>query len=477
MAEKANLLDSLLRTARESAFYNTNRLEKLQSKDYPYRTSHDFIRALLGINRGVLKKIDDLGQVVLSSEEEFKDQLVKVQRCGQILGNLHYLLQILEMGKREYVAQGMVDLLEDLIRVSGSNAKFLLLPSYDYNYAYVEITDPLKTSLRDVLPNIEELLGFAEKFVVFWFPLAHRDNTLLNALLSHEIGHFLSQENGIVAKIMSNVSVDKEKIQEIAQKWLHTKLAAEKKAIKIDDYFGLETAKTQALKEVVLKASEQLEELVADCIAFHLFGPVYMIALGNFLATLTDMDLEPKGYPSSRMRMHFLIDDYKKAKYPQLIGTVADKKGQLLQKAASEFGKLVEAWWEFIRKGKIAPTDNISKLVAEVIDDSKPVLRKEVSNIVGKYEYRPERFQKEVFMLIQILDSFVPPTEIGFEQPADPISILNAGALYELTLLENMHNALENKTPEEQLETIHKLHKLVMKAIEGAQTQKLLKEN
>jgi len=475
MAHKADLLAALLRTSKESAFYNINRLEELQSKDYPYATSHEFINALIKINKGVLTRIEELDKSPPSSDEDFKDRLLETQRYGQTLGSLHSLLQILELGKREYIPQGMVDLIEQSIISCGSSPKILLLPSYDYNYAYVEVTEPLRNSLKDVLPNIEDILNFAGKFAVFWFPLAHRDNTMLNVLLSHEIGHFLSQERQIVAKILSRLNIDKRKIGEIAEEWLHTKLAAEKKEIQLVDYFGLETAKTQVVRDVVSKVSEQLEELVSDSIAFHLFGPAFMIAIGNYLATSADMNLEPRGYPSSRTRMRFLIEGFEEAKYLAIVKAFRDDKETIQCSAAKTFVGIIDTWKDFIEKEKLPASGKVSELVREVIESSKSILREEVHSVVGAYEFTAKRFGEESFRLIDTIDSFVPPAEIEFEHPADPIAILNAGMLYELTLMENMHEKLKDKELGERLLTIHKLHKLIVKGIEASQTQLKMK--
>ncbi len=71
----------------------------------------------------------------------------------------------------------------------------------------------------------------------------------------------------------------------------------------------------------------------------------------------------------------------------------------------------------------------------------------------------------------------MPPSEKELEVPAEPISILNAGMLYELTLIENLHKNLGNKTADERLLARHTLHRLIMKAIESSQIQKIMIEN
>lgn len=476
MAKEDTIASSLIQTVKESAFYNTNRLEELLFEDYPYPTSQEFIKTLIVIHKGILQKLESMEKNISSLEGGFEDHVVEIQRYGQTLNSLHSLLQILEMGRREYVPQGVVVLIENIMKSSRSKAKFLLLPNYEYNYAYVELISPLKIALRDVLTDIEKSLTFADKFAIFWFPLAHKDNAILNALLAHEVGHFMSEEKQVVEKLISKVTIDQSKIQEIAQELLQVKLSAEKKEIKIDDFFGLETAKAQVKRDVVVKVSDRLKELVADSIAFHLFGPVYVIALSNFLVTLADVNVEPKGYPSSRMRISFLIDAFEKARYFEVLKKQGGSDERIQQLAAEKFVKIVENWREIMKEEKATSGDKRSVLVHDAIYSVKEDLQREVRDVVGTYEYTAEKFELEAFKLIETINSFVPPAEMDLEQPADPISILNAGMLYELTLIEDMHKMLGDQTMEERLLTRHKLHKLIMKAIESSQIQAVMKE-
>jgi hypothetical protein len=475
MAKEGTIPSNLIQTVKESAFYNKNRLEELLSEDYPYPTSQEFIKTLILIHKGILQKLESMEKDISSLEGEFEDHVVEIQRYGQILNSLHSLLQILEMGRREYVPQGIVVLIENIMK-SYSKAKFLLLPNYEYNYAYVELISPLKTALKDVLTDVEKSLVFADRFAIFWFPLAHKDNAILNALLAHEVGHFMAEEKQIVEKLISKVAIDPSKIQEIAQELLQVKLRAEKKEIKIDDFVGLETAKAQVIREVVVKVSERLRELVADSIAFHLFGPAFIIALSNFLVTLADINIEPKGYPSTRMRIIFLIDEFEKAGYFEVLKKQRASNETIKQVAAEKFLRIVENWREIVKEESPPLDDITSVLVHEAIYSVKKVLQKEARDVVGAYEYTAEKFEQETFKLIETINSFVPPAEMSLEQPADPISILNAGMLYELTLIEGMHEMLGDQAMEERLLTRHKLHKLIMKAIESSQIQAVMKE-
>jgi hypothetical protein len=468
------LSPNLINTLKEAAFYNKNRFQELMYEDYPYTTSRDFIKTLTVVHKGILENLVHM-EKNLGNGESFEERSVEIQRYGQTLSSMHDLLQILEMGRREYVPEGIVVLIHNLMKASSSNARFLLLPAYDYNFMYVELIGSLKITLKDVLEETDSVLG-TTKFAIFWFPLAHKDNAMLNALLAHEFGHFLADDKKIVEKLMGKIKLDQFKIQEIAQEILKVNLPAEKGDLKMDNFFGLDTTKAQVIREVSARTQSQLKELVSDSIGFHLFGPAFITALISLLLTLSNMDVEPKGYPSAKIRIRFLIDEFEKQGYIDSLRTQVSTGEKTQRVVAEEFRKYITDWKKKVKDDKPQTFDKISLLVRELILSIKEEIGKEVSAITGAYEFTSKEFEIESFKLLDKIDSFVPPTEMEIEVPANPIAILNAGMLYELTIIENLHRNLGNSTDEEKLQARHTLHKLIMKAIETSQIQKTMKE-
>ena len=139
-----------------------------------------------------------------------------------------------------------------------------------------------------------------------------------------------------------------------------------------------------------------------------------------------------------------------------------------------KFKEVVEAIKSIMKKRTIVNEDKEEELVYESMYRLKKDLWIAVHKAVKDQEFTADIFANEVFKLTDVIDSFVPPAEIELECPANPISILNAGMLYQLTLMEKMHDALKDKTIEERLSTRHKLHKLIMKAGELSQIQIML---
>ncbi len=474
MAKTDCVLQILIHTVKEAGYYNINRFEEIRFKDYPFPASTEFIKAMIKIHKELLSKFDLLEQVIFTTKNEFKEQIIEVQRFGQMFSELHSLLQILEMGGRQYVPEFFAHLIGNMLNTHNPKAKFIFLPDYEYNYAYLEIITPLKVALRDAVSDIEKSLEFAKKLTIFWFPLAHKDNMLLNSLLGHELGHFVNEERQIVDKLIAKITIPPAEIEEIAEEWLKTKLRAEKKEIKIDDYFGVETARAQVKKDVVQKISGQLKELVSDAVAFCIFGPVFLIAQNNYLTSLSNLEHKAKGYPSARMRLEFLVDLFYSMGYTAALEGGKKSENPTHQEISKKFAEVVEAIKGIMKKRAIVNEDKEEGLVYASIYRLKKDLWNEVQNAVKGQEYTAEMFANEVFKLTDIIDSFVPPAEIKLESPADPVSILNAGMLYELTSMEKMHEMLKDNTNEERLSTRHKLHKLIMKAGELSQIQTML---
>jgi len=92
------------------------------------------------------------------------------------------------------------------------------------------------------------------------------------------------------------------------------------------------------------------------------------------------------------------------------------------------------------------------------------------------FEYKPEQFAKDVFQLSRQLDFLVPPAEIEVGKPANPVSIINAGALYKTLLVENLYKALEATTSIDETKVRDKLHSLILKALELSDIETRMRE-
>lgn len=478
MAEKSALIQTFIQTVKETAFYQIERLNQLQYKDFPFEASKDFIRVMSEIHKellGVLGALElELSKKAENDEPFSEDVLIRIKRYGQLVGVLHSLLQILEMGSREYISQGSVVLMESITKRLDSSSRFILLPMYEYNFTYQDVIRPLKIMLKDALPHIEEILSpFAKKFAVIGFPLAQKENILLSSLLAHEVGHFINEEKRIVEGLMDKTSIDVKKVDEIAKEW--SRLPGRGKEIELTRFIELATIKAEVHKMATIWISNWLKELVSDTLAFHLFGPAYLFALTNFLLTLTGVDGESSDYPSPRMRIRLLLDEFDGMRYQKTLRSIKTKDNRIKQ-IATKFVKTTEVIGDFLSSIEEKEKDPFSILVHDSVTKAIPELKKTIYDVVGPNEYTSRKFSKDIFCLISLLDSFIPPGEISAEKPATPISILNAGMLYELLLMENLYEMLKATTLADKLSARHKLHQLTSKALELSNIQSLMKK-
>lgn len=467
MAEKNAVIPSFIHTVKEAVFYNIDRLSQLRYKNYPFKSSKDFIEVMLKIHEGLFDGLDVLELEVLETSEKAEknsaDLLIRINRYGHLIGVLHSLLQILEVGSREYISQGSVVLMENITKIFESNSQFILLPMYEYNYTYQELVQPLKTMLKDVLPQIEDILSlFAKKFAVIGFPLVQKENVLLNSLIAHEIGHFINEEKQIVEGLMEKVSIDVKKVEEIAKEW--SEWPGEIEPIELTRFIEFARIQAEIHRMATIWISNWLKELVSDVLAFHLIGPTYLFALANFLLTLIGVDEESGDYPPPRMRIKLLLDEFDEIGYSRTLLCI--KKDNTIKEIAKKFVDITEDLGNFLSEIEEEERDKLSILVHDVIVKVIPELRKNVLNVIENRGYTSKRFFKEVFSLIPTLDSFVPPAEISSEKPAPPLSILNAGMLYEMLFIKNFYKILKASTPMNKLYARHKLHQLTSKALE-----------
>lgn len=485
MAQASDVLQVLIQAIKDSGNFNIIKFEELRYRDYPFAASSEFIGSIISIQKELLESLTAVEQTQCNSPDELEYKKYQVTRHGQLFSQLHSLLQFWEIGGREYVPEFLAHLIGNKLKLLNKDVRYIFLPTYDYNYAYLEILAPLKDLLTDAVSDIDKSLKFAEKLAIFWFPLAHRDNMLLNSLLGHELGHFVNEEKAIVDRLVNKITISPSEIESIAFEWLRARVKAEKKDFKMDDYFGLESVKSQVKMDITSKIAEQLKELVSDAVGFYMFGPTFLMAQYVFLSSLSNLGKKPKGYPTGKVRIQFLVDLFEHSGYHKMFREKQEEFRREQEKkpeertgpnVSAEFLRYYEGVKNDVRTCVILEDGTEEKVVNRAIQSLKRRVWSSVLRAVKGQIYQPEVFATDVFRLIDVIDSVVPPSEIDFEQPANTISIMNAGMLYEVAAIDRMHDYFKDKTTQERLATRNKLHKIIMKAGELSQIQSTLQQ-
>ena len=203
------------------------------------------------------------------------------------------------MGGREYVPTFIAQLVEERTKLINPRADLIFLPDYQFNFFYKELITPLKATLKYTLPDIESKFSYADKMPIYWFPLAHRDNMLLNSLIGHEFGHFVNEEKGIVRLLIPKIVLQPTIVNQIVAEKLRTNITAEKKEIKMDEYFRAETIEISTKTEAYAKINSQLKELVSDAVGFYIFG-VFLDCPVSLSCKQCDLGQQTAGLPISK---------------------------------------------------------------------------------------------------------------------------------------------------------------------------------
>jgi len=224
MAQPSLLIQGLLNTIREEYFYHNRRVHQLKHRDYPCPWCITFLDKLSSIDESILRELDVLWKKIQQTQKDntsislVKEDLDKIQRYGQLLGILHYVLTFFEMGSREYVPEGTVVSIRDIVREFDKSAAFVLVPIFEYNYIYLDLMNLLNRALEYALPDMDtEFLGMPKKYAVFGFPLVMKRNVILNSILAHEMGHFIDEATGLSDKVLEKVVLEKKRLDRLAK--------------------------------------------------------------------------------------------------------------------------------------------------------------------------------------------------------------------------------------------------------------------
>lgn len=478
MAKPSILKQSLLNNIREEYFYHKRRVDQLKHRDYPFPCCPKLLDKLSNIDAAILSELDTLGKAILQVREGVsnnslrKEELDKIQRYGQLLGILHYVLTFFEMGSREYVPEGTVVSIRDVVKKFDKSAAFALVPIFDYNYIYLDLMKLLNKALRHALLDVDQQLsGTATKYAIFGFPLVMKQNVIMNSILAHEVGHFIDEATNLSDKILDKVELEKKRLERIAKAFGKSKFG-DRREVRLTYFITPETLRAHITQLAVKQVSEWLKELVSDAIAFHLFGPVFLHSISNFLLTRVKLDEADSDHPPPRMRISLLLEEFSEMRYPSIIDQMETDKDK------ETAGRFVRASTELENCLKaIEPTElnEFQKLVRDSVEKVIPELKMQVRNLTKASDYLPESFRKDCFRLASRLSYVVPPAEVEVGEPATPVSILNAGGLYKMLLVEELYQTLDAKTTLDRTKVRDKIHVLVLKALELSDIEARLK--
>lgn len=398
---------------------------------------------------------------------------ISLKRNGLFLALLHDLIKYLDHARIEDIPIELVDILEDILKKYSEDAKLFLKGSYHYNYSYIDVQSLIKETLEnsDFYEDISEILG--KKIGVITFPITHKDNLLLNSVLSHELGHFLNDIKQISKDIdfkidttlMTNLidEIDKritDEFKEIAK-------TDDVKKMPLEFFFQKEVVRTEMSEKLSKILNFWMEEFIADTIAIYLFGPSYFFAFCNLSCSITNEYSYSDDHPPFFLRMIPICQTLKNLGYEKILSDysiIKDKINKFCSMKNKSFKDEDDNQSGFLIK--------IHEILEKTSRDTIPIIITKVNEIIKPYLSKT-RFKKEIEQLRKNIQNFIPPNEIFDEKlktaPAHPISIINVGWISYILDIKNFYHSLDSKTKDDESDIRFTLNKLLSKALESSE--------
>jgi hypothetical protein len=313
----------------------------------------------------------------------------------------------------------------------------MLLPQWEYNYGIVtrdlyHIYNNSLTELRDIPEWQQEIdrvfENFPHPFHLVFFPALEKKNILLHCLLSHELGHLLSQQY-----IRQNEGrFLKENRDEIVRH-------VEERSGTKEPLFTQQMI-THTLERATHIWKRGLDETLSDVVGAILFGPAMLLSVLE-MSVQGEMDHRPNEknsfYPPWRFRLREI--------YKALVALGEPFFPLPEDGFDSRVCSAVNRRFELIRG--IVESNEDAKPLSET-DDMRIAYReigKDVEEAKGQFlkswkqmgfAVTPTRLYKKLGYLINRLDHGIPPNayeeSVEEREPADIVDIINAAWFHKI---------------------------------------------
>lgn len=475
------MIEKSIDTAIEISFSLNRRLDELKYKDYPSNTSIELIQIFKYINKYVLDSlikqkndlyrppVDDKNKLIY--EESVRRQII---RYNDLLFLLHYSIQYVEESSTDHISLGTTYPIESIIKNFKPKSKFILRPDWEFNYSFFELTDAIKDTFTNVIPNIEDILhDFKDGLAILSFPSTEKNNIFLHCALSHEIGHFFTINSENFEGILSDIKLDESLLDSIVNKKLTQKL---KDVAISEDFKEKNRIRAKIIEDCTKIIVTWIHELSADLFAIHIFGPSYLFALSKIMLDRLDIDYNSEDHPSTRYRVNLILKELGDIGYYSSLKKKKSFFGEVLigEEVLSEIEKVKKS----LENIKTRPNAEIFAICYDAIEKIIVDLKEQVRKEVKSADFEIENFHKEIPALVSAIERFIPPNEIlefgkQISKPSNLISILNAGWIFYLTRKEKLFKNLDANTLEQKFIVESKLNDMILKAIELSQAHEM----
>lgn len=427
----------------------------------------------------------------ISSEQSDDSELIEtnivtnLRRIGQVAEILLNLLQFVQQTKEENLPF-LIPSIRNILNQFEDDIGLVITPIWEYNYKFIELAVWLRDELAPL--NVAEidtaLSDFPNFFIILEYPISEKKSVLIHSVLAHEVGHFIDKQKGISNQLLSEIELDKDKLEELTEEYLkeHFSLQAtspqdSEVTITLDMFLDRTIVKNRLREEVMKKLNDWICELVSDAIGCTLFGPAYFFSLVNLIISRTDphsnehiIGISKWQHPPPDIRLRAIISQLERSGF---LEESLEEISNILRAMKSELSSEPDL------SGLSKFISQLYSLLCESIDSIRESLLTLVHTELTQLAFTPELFEEEVFSLADRIVELLPPGELVLQKnktvkSVSEISIINAGHLVQISRIEDVHQEIKADDFFKKVEAFDILNQLVNKGLEIQNVKKQL---
>lgn len=416
------------------------RVGELKQKQYPTPASKLLLEMVNSILVQIPKQLDSydprFAQLPGAAGQRASGRLT------HLLSHLHEFMFILNETSRAKTPAALISSLRDTVRTqTGSDVELLIRPDrqglrYRYRPLDKHILEWLTEAAEFIDVSVEDLAApLGDGVVVLSYPAAERNNVILHCIFLHELGHHITDRNGVLDRVLAVVALpeldgeDPNAFGKVCENWIW--------------------------------------EFAADLAAVRLAGPAYAFGIYQSMLATEVLDTHTLTHPASWWRMRVLLDVLRAEGFfeegrvpPEVLARMESWTGDLASAEERSRAKIQgKVEWEAL----IAyATEAIPHLIREV-DASMPH-----GFTAADYERECPKLSAQLRQLIPINEWY----EDGAWHVASFAGILNTGWNFVLGELEEFYGEYKVTDAREREQLRQRVFALVAKSVEFAQLQK-----
>lgn len=455
----SDLNENLLRIMWEQSYAISQQLKKYKVNTYPSDEIRMFIEELSEINEKFLEFFSRSPQTVTSNE-------IKVYRDIFDFFQGRIVKSIAQSNSTNHPLEMMIPV-KEIVKKIGGTSNFITEPSWELNYAIGDFwSNFVNVTNRAGITNLPN-----DKKIVIQFPTLHKENVLLGSIMGHELGHYLDLHHGLniteqlLPSILNNTNLEK--------------------LIPYLDGDNIQQFDPSILREVIKSVLSNsflinwLKEFVADIAGILLYGPashfsceqIFMFFGVSDGTALIDRfsNTHPRNYIRSKVRRKTLSYLSYDGLLPEKITNIIDN-WHTGWKSAENTDILVtykDTFFNLYTFEFLFNNESCKLIETLLIDNLDIIIDKVVKLIPEEIHYNSNSINEWVNPLAEKLSKLIPPNELN-AQPADSISILNAGWFAYYLYGDTIKHERGLETFEGELELRETLNNLIRKALTSA---------